>query len=51
MIQKIATTFRNAKTDEAAQKKLLIYLCGILGWILIVLEYPFGWQMAHYALF
>ena len=50
-MEKIKTILQNAKTNEAERKKLMTYGLGIVGWIIVAINYPFGWEMARYALF
>lgn len=50
-MKKFKAMLQNVKTDSTARHKLMTYGFGIIGWIVIAINYPFGWEMARYALF
>ena len=45
-------TVEGLRSDDAArQAKTIYYILGVIGWVLIVMGYPFGWDLPDYAAF
>lgn len=43
-------TFGSLFSEKTTQQRdAIFYVLGLVGWALIVLNYPFGWELPEYA--
>ena len=49
----ISKRAERAKTEarNARQNRMILYALGLVGWFLLALHVPFGWELPRYAFF